>query len=90
MLFLVSNDADDEMIEISPSIARTLVKAFRKQHSYWQYRFLAQKKKMTGKLTIEQLTKISLMENKANFYSALVDDLTGGIDKCEYQKSRCN
>ena len=89
-LFFVSNDADDEMIEISPYVARIIVKGFKKQLSYWQYRYRRLRGKMPTKLTVEQMHKISLTESKVSFYSALVDELTNGIDKCEYQKSKCN
>ena len=89
-LFFVSNDADDEMIEISPSIARTLVKAFRKQHSYWLYRYRKLREKMPTKLTVEQMHKISLTESKVSFYAGLVESLVNEIDKCEYQKTKYN
>lgn len=87
-LFFVSNDADDEMIEISPSIARTLVKAFRKQHSYWLYRYRKLRERTPSKMTVEQMRKISLTEGKVGFYGELVDSLTNQIDKCEYQKTK--
>lgn len=90
MLFFVSNDADDEMIEIPPSIARTLVKAFRKQHSYWLYRYRKLCNRMPPKMTVEDMNKITATRRKMDFYSSLVDSLTNGIDKCEYQKSRYN
>ena len=89
MLFFVSNDADDEMIEISPSIARTLVKAFRKQHSYWLYRYRKLRERTPSKMTVEQIHKLSITGRKVGFYAELVDSLTNQIDKCEYQRSRC-
>ncbi len=89
MLFFVSNDAEEEWIEISPSIARTLVKAFRKQHSYWLYRYRKLRERTPSNMTVEQIHKLSITERKVGFYGELVESLTNQIDKCEYQKATC-
>lgn len=89
-LFVVSNDGDDDYISVSPVVASLLLKAFKKQHSYWLYKFSLATKKNTSKPTIQQLNKISLLRHRVDYYSGLIDSLTNGIDRCEYQKSKCN
>lgn len=90
MLFIVSNDGEDEYIRVSPHVAKILIGAFKKELSYWSYKLSTYRKNTPKKATIEQLNMLNRLERRVNFYSARIAELENGIYNCEYEKSKCN
>lgn len=90
MLFVISNDGEDEYIRVSPHVARIVMSGFKKELSYWAYKLSTYKKNTPKKATVEQLNMLSKLERRVEFYSARISELESGIHRCEYQKSKCN
>ena len=90
MLFVISNDGEDEYIRVSPHVARIVMSGFKKELTYWSYKLSTYRKNTPKKATAERLNMLSKLERRVAFYSARITELENGIYNCEYQKSKCN
>lgn len=81
-MFIVTNDCNDDFIEVSPVMAHTLEQAFKKELTYWRSKTAKYRNGIGSKPTTEQIATLTRMEQRVCFYSANITRLHDGIVRC--------